>query len=32
MLKLTREEQAWLNDYRKAIEGKYPGVVHEMLI
>ncbi len=32
MLKLTRGEQAWLNDYRKAIEGKYPGVVHEMLI
>jgi predicted nucleotidyltransferase len=32
MLKLTREEQAWLNDYRKAIEGKHPGVVHEMLI
>ena len=32
MLKLTREEQAWLNDYRKAIEGKHAGVVHEMLI
>ena len=32
MLKLTREEQSWLNDYRKAIEGKHPGVVHEMLI
>jgi predicted nucleotidyltransferase len=32
MLKLTREEQAWLNDYRKAIEGQHPGVVHEMLI
>ena len=32
MLKLTREEQAWLNDYRKAIEGKHPGVVHKMLI
>jgi predicted nucleotidyltransferase len=32
MLKLTREERAWLNDYRKAIEGKHPGVVHEMLI
>jgi len=32
MLKLTREERAWLNDYRKAIEGKHPGVVQEMLI
>ena len=32
MLKLTREERAWLHDYRKAIEGKHPGVVHEMLI
>ena len=32
MLKLTREEQVWLNDYRKDIEGKHPGVVHEMLI
>lgn len=32
MLKLTREERAWLNDYRKAIEVKHPGVVHEMLI
>jgi predicted nucleotidyltransferase len=32
MLKLTQEEQAWLDDYRKAIDGKHPGVVHEMLI
>ena len=32
MLKLTREERAWLNDYRKAIEGRHPGVVQEMLI
>jgi len=32
MLKLTREERAWLNDYRKAIEEKHPGVVQEMLI
>src|SRR5262245_66372782 len=32
MLKLTGEERAWLNDYRKAIEEKHPGVVHEMLI
>src|SRR5262244_4660475 len=32
MLKLTREERAWLNDYRKAIERKHPGVVQEMLI
>jgi predicted nucleotidyltransferase len=32
MLKLTQEEQAWLDDYRKAIDAKHPGVVHEMLI
>ena len=32
MLKLRREERAWLNDYRKAIEEKHPGVVQEMLI
>jgi len=32
MLKLTQQEQAWLDDYRKAIEEKHPGVVHEMLI
>ena len=32
MLKLTQQEQAWLDDYRKAIEKKHPGVVHEMLI
>jgi predicted nucleotidyltransferase len=32
MLKLTQEEQAWLDDYRKAIDGKHPGVVREMLI
>jgi predicted nucleotidyltransferase len=32
MLRLTQQEQAWLDDYRKAIEEKHPGVVHEMLI
>jgi len=32
MLTLTQQEQAWLDDYRKAIEAKHPGVVHEMLI
>jgi uncharacterized protein len=32
MLKLTRQEQRWLDDYRKAIEEKHPGVVEEMLI
>ena len=32
MLKLTREEQRWLDDYRKAIEETHSGVVHEMLI
>src|SRR3990170_5832092 len=32
MLKLTQQEQAWLDDYRKAIKEKHPGVVHEMLI
>jgi hypothetical protein len=32
MLTLTKQEQAWLDDYRKAIEEKHPGVVQEMLI
>lgn len=32
MLKLTQQEHTWLDDYRKAIEKKHPGVVHEMLI
>jgi hypothetical protein len=32
MLKLTQQEQAWLDDYRKAIEEKHPGVVREMLL
>jgi predicted nucleotidyltransferase len=32
MLKLTQQERAWLDDYRKAIEEKHPGVVREMLI
>ncbi len=32
MLQLTSEEQAWLDAYRKALDKKHPGVVHEMLI
>jgi predicted nucleotidyltransferase len=32
MLKLTQQEQAWLDAYRKGIESKHPRVVHEMLI
>jgi predicted nucleotidyltransferase len=32
MLKLTQEEQKWLDDYRKIIEEKHPGAVQEMLI
>lgn len=32
MLQLTAEEQAWLDAYRKALDKKHPGAVHEMLI
>src|SRR5437870_9360013 len=32
MLELTKEEQAWLDAYRKALDKKHPGTVHEMLI
>jgi predicted nucleotidyltransferase len=32
MLQLTAEEQAWLNAYRKALDTKHPGAVHEILI
>jgi hypothetical protein len=32
MLQLTDAEQAWLDAYRKALEEKHPGAVHEMLI
>jgi predicted nucleotidyltransferase len=32
MLKLTVEEQAWLDAYRDALNEKHPGAVHEMLI
>ena len=32
MLKLTQQERAWLDDYRKASEKKHLGVVHEMLV
>ncbi len=32
MLELTKEEQAWLDAYRKALDKKHPGTVQEMLI
>lgn len=32
MLQLTDAEQAWLAAYRKALEQKHPGAVHELLI
>ena len=32
MLDLTKEEKAWLDDYRKALNKKYPGTVQEILI
>lgn len=32
MLKLTAEEQAWLQTYRDALNKKHPGAVREMLI
>jgi uncharacterized protein len=32
MLQLTDAEQAWLDAYRKALEQKHPGAVHELLI
>jgi predicted nucleotidyltransferase len=32
MLKLTTEEQAWLDAYRKALDKKHPGAVREILI
>lgn len=32
MLKLTTEEQAWLDAYRKALEEKHPGMVEQMLV
>jgi predicted nucleotidyltransferase len=32
MLNLTKEEQAWLDVYREALDKKHPGTVQEMLI
>ena len=32
MLELTKEEQVWLDAYRKALDKKHPGTVQEMLI
>jgi predicted nucleotidyltransferase len=32
MLQLTTEGQAWLDSYRKALNKKHPGAVHEMPI
>jgi predicted nucleotidyltransferase len=32
VLKLTPDEQVWLNAYRRALEDQYPGVVARMLI
>jgi predicted nucleotidyltransferase len=32
MLKLTPEEQAWLDGYRKALQDNHPGVVDQILI
>ena len=32
MLKLTSDEQAWLDAYREALNKQHPGIVQEMLI
>ena len=32
MLKLTLNEQAWLDEYRKALDGAFPGIVEDILI
>lgn len=32
MLKLTSEEQTWLDAYRKALQDNHPGVVDQILI
>lgn len=32
MLQLTEAERAWLVAYRKALEQKHPGAVHQLLI
>jgi predicted nucleotidyltransferase len=32
MLELTKEEQAWLDAYREALNKKHPGTVQEILI
>lgn len=31
-MKLTREEQAWLDAYRKALTEQFPGLVEEIII
>ena len=30
--KLTRDERAWLSEYRKALDEQYPGAVRRLLI
>ena len=32
MLKLTFDEQTWLDEYRKALDGGFPGMVEGILI
>src|SRR3972149_3203439 len=32
MLQLTKEEQAWLDAYREALDKKHPGTVRQMLV
>src|SRR5438445_9676276 len=32
MLELTKEEQAWLDAYREALDKKHPGTVQEIII
>jgi predicted nucleotidyltransferase len=31
-MKLTEAEQKWLDDYRKALEKQFPGVIERMII
>jgi len=32
MLKLTSQEQQWLDEYRKALDEQFPGLVEDMII
>lgn len=32
MLNLTLEEQQWLNEYRKALDEQFPGLVEDIII